>query len=35
LTGTACPNCIIDIYSDVVDEGKIFEGETQAGNGGN
>jgi hypothetical protein len=28
--GTACPNCIVDIYSDSEDEGRIYEGSTTA-----
>ena len=30
ITGTACPNCNVDIYSDDADEGKVYEGSTQA-----
>jgi hypothetical protein len=33
--GTACPNCIIDVYSDDEDEGKVVEGSTTADSGGN
>ncbi|UCH87322.1 MAG: hypothetical protein JSU97_02730 [Dehalococcoidia bacterium] len=28
--GTACPNCIVDIYSDDEDEGRVYEGSTTA-----
>jgi hypothetical protein len=28
--GTACANCIVDIYSDPGDEGKVYEGSTEA-----
>ena len=34
ITGTACPNCTVDVYSDDVDEGRIFEGSTVADGGG-
>jgi hypothetical protein len=30
VSGTACPNCTIDIYSDSSDEGKVYEGSTTA-----
>jgi len=30
LTGSACPNCTVDIYSDSGDQGKIYEGSTVA-----
>lgn len=30
VSGTACPNCTIDIYSDAADEGRIYEGSTIA-----
>jgi hypothetical protein len=29
--GTACANCIVDIYSDSGDEGKVYEGSAEAG----
>lgn len=29
-SGTACPNCTIDVYSDDEDEGRIYEGSTTA-----
>ncbi|MCJ7510815.1 MAG: hypothetical protein MUP14_08015 [Dehalococcoidia bacterium] len=29
--GTACANCIVDIYSDSGAEGKVYEGSTEAG----
>ena len=32
--GTACPNCIIDVYSDDEDEGRVYEGSTTADNAG-
>jgi CSLREA domain-containing protein len=34
VSGTACPNCTVDIYSDAADEGKIYEGSTTADAGG-
>jgi titin len=35
VTGTACPNCTVDIYSDSGSEGAVYEGSTVAdGNGG-
>ena len=35
VTGTACPNCTVDIYSDSGDEGAVHEGSTVAeGDGG-
>jgi CSLREA domain-containing protein len=34
LHGTACANCIIDIYSDTEGQGEIYEGATQADAGG-
>jgi len=30
ITGTACPGCAVDIYSDSADEGRIFEGSVTA-----
>jgi hypothetical protein len=33
--GTACANCIIDIYSDEEDEGEVYEGSTTADGDGN
>ena len=30
LTGTACPNCTVDVYSDAEDEGAVYEGSTLA-----
>jgi parallel beta-helix repeat protein len=33
--GTACPDCIIDIYSDDEDEGRVYEGSTTADGDGN
>jgi parallel beta-helix repeat protein len=35
VTGTACPNCAIDIYSDDEDEGRVYEGSTTANGAGN
>ncbi|UCH87595.1 MAG: right-handed parallel beta-helix repeat-containing protein [Dehalococcoidia bacterium] len=35
VAGTACPNCIIDIYSDEEDEGRVYEGSTTADGDGN
>lgn len=29
VTGTACANCIVEIYSDSSNEGKVFEGQTK------
>lgn len=34
LTGTACPNCTIDVYSDSGGEGKVYEGSTVANGDG-
>ena len=33
-TGTACANCVIDVYSDDEDEGRVYEGSTSADGGG-
>ncbi len=33
-TGTACASCIIDIYSDSADEGRVYEGSAVADGGG-
>jgi len=33
--GTACPNCIIDVYSDDEDQGRVYEGSTTANGAGN
>ena len=30
VTGTACPNCTVDIYSDAADEGGVYEGSVTA-----
>jgi PKD repeat protein len=30
ITGTACPGCIVEIFSDSADEGRIFEGSVDA-----
>ncbi len=30
VSGTACANCIIDVYSDAGDQGKVYEGTTTA-----
>jgi CSLREA domain-containing protein len=35
LGGTACANCVVDIYSDSADEGQIFEGTVTADGAGN
>jgi hypothetical protein len=35
VTGTACPNCTVDIYSDDEDEGRVYEGSTTANGVGN
>ena len=34
VTGTACPNCTVDIYSDSGDEGAVYEGSTVANDNG-
>jgi len=34
VTGTACADCIVDVYSDSEDEGRIYEGSTVAGGSG-
>jgi hypothetical protein len=34
VTGTACANCTVEIFSDRVNEGKLFEGQTQADSSG-
>lgn len=34
VTGTACPNCTVDIYSDSEDEGEVYEGSTVADTNG-
>jgi hypothetical protein len=34
ITGTACANCTVDIYSDNVDEGRVHEGSTVANGAG-
>lgn len=35
ITGTACPGCRVDVYSDEVNEGRVWEGATFADAGGN
>ncbi|MBL8202076.1 MAG: right-handed parallel beta-helix repeat-containing protein [Chromatiales bacterium] len=35
VTGTACPGCIVDVYSDAADEGGTFHGTVAADGGGN
>jgi len=35
ITGTTCPNCTVDIYTDYEDEGRYYEGSAVAGIGGN
>jgi hypothetical protein len=35
VSGTACAGCAIDVYSDHVDEGRIYEGSTEADGDGN
>jgi hypothetical protein len=30
LTGTTCPNCMVDIYSDMGNQGAVFEGQIEA-----
>lgn len=34
VSGTACANCIVDVYSDNEDEGRVYEGTTVANGGG-
>ena len=34
LTGVACPNCTVDIYSDDADEGEVYEGSVVANSTG-
>ena len=34
-SGTACPLCIVEVFSDGADEGRWFEGSTNADGGGN
>ena len=34
-SGTTCANCTVDVYSDSVDEGRIYHGWTAADGGGN
>jgi parallel beta-helix repeat protein len=34
VTGTACPGCIVELFSDEEDEGRLYEGTTVAGTGG-
>jgi hypothetical protein len=35
VTGTTCPNCTVDIFTDYADEGMYYEGSVVAGIGGN
>jgi parallel beta-helix repeat protein len=35
VTGTACPNCAIDVYSDDDDQGRVYEGSATADGAGN
>jgi len=35
ITGTTCPRCTVDIYTDHEDEGRYYEGSVVAGIGGN
>ena len=35
LMGTACPGCLIDVYSDQADEGEVYEGSTAGDYAGN
>jgi hypothetical protein len=35
ISGTACANCTVDVYSDDFNEGRIYEGSTEADGGGN
>lgn len=34
VTGTACPGCVVDVYSDAADEGATFHGTVVANGGG-
>lgn len=34
VSGIACANCIIDVFSDIEDEGRVYEGTTIASSGG-
>lgn len=34
VSGTACPSCIVEIFSDTGDEGAVYEGQTQADENG-
>jgi hypothetical protein len=34
-SGTSCANCIVDVYSDMSDEGRVYHGSATADNGGN
>ena len=35
VTGTACPGCTIEVFSDVWNQGAVYEGSTTADSGGN
>lgn len=35
VSGTACPNCVIELFSDAADEGAVYEGTTTASAAGN
>lgn len=35
VSGTACPNCVIELFSDAEDEGAVYEGSTTADGAGN
>ncbi|MFQ5859669.1 MAG: CSLREA domain-containing protein, partial [Anaerolineae bacterium] len=35
VSGTACPNCVVEVFSDAEDEGAIYEGSTTADVSGN
>jgi hypothetical protein len=35
VSGTACPGCTVEVFSDDEDEGRIFEGSTVADGSGN
>ena len=30
ITGTTCPNCVVEVYSDTEDQGAVFEGQVEA-----
>lgn len=34
VSGVTCPNCLVQVYSDEDNEGRLFEGQTTAGAAG-